>query len=353
MNAVSEGEAPAALTWYDVSEWGVEGRGWDDVERFYDRLPKRAQDMVRGPVWNLSHHSAGMCTEFITDAPAIHARWVLWSEQLAMWHMPATGVSGLDLYAWEEESAQWFWLGVGGPDTAPTVESQLISGLAGRRCRYRLYLPLYNGVESVEIGLPAGSSFEPVLPRKEKPMVFYGTSIVQGGCASRPGMHHVAILGRRFGCPVINLGFSGNGMMEPELAQLLAELEPSVYVIDCLPNMSAELVAERAGRFVQILREAHAATPIVLVEDRSSANARFIESHRRGHAARRQALRRVVDRLEDDGVQGLHYVTGDQLLGLDGEGTVDGSHPSDLGFVRMAEALAPVLKSAVACSQTS
>ena len=137
---------------------------------------------------------------------------------------------------------------------------------------YLLYLPLYNGVSSVEIGLPKCSALAKAPPRPEgyeRPIVVYGTSITQGGCDSRPGMVHTAILGRRLDRPVVNLGFSGNGKMEPELAALLAELDPAAYVIDCLPNMTAEEVGARVEPFVRALRAARPGTPIVLAEDRT------------------------------------------------------------------------------------
>src|ERR1017187_7975974 len=137
------------------------------------------------------------------------------------------------------------------------------------RREYLLYLPLYNGVEEVKIGVPPEAKFESALPRPAglKPIVFYGTSIVQGGCASRPGMAYPAILGRRLDRPQINLGFSGNAWSEPEVAQLLAELDPAAYVLDPLPNMKEEWVVPRLARFVEILRGAHPKTPIVLVEN--------------------------------------------------------------------------------------
>jgi hypothetical protein len=341
MSAHDEGSS--ALVWHDVRDWGVEGRGWDDVERYYDRLPARAKGVVRDAVWNLSRHSAGMCTRFVTDARAIHARWKLWSSRLAMSHMPATGVSGLDLYTWDKNSSSWCWLGVGRPEASAEVQATLVDGLDGSKRLFMLYLPLYNGVDSLEIGLPSGAHFEGVAPRTSKPVVFYGTSIVQGGCASRPGMHHVGILGRRLGCPVINLGFSGNGMMEPEVGRFLSELDPAAFVIDCLPNMQAELVTERTEPLVRTLRDARPTTPIVLVEDRNYGNAPFLASRRQQHAAKRKALRQTMERLVNVGVGGIHYVPGDGLLGEDGEGTVDGSHPTDLGFWRMADVLEPVL----------
>ena len=157
-------------------------------------------------------------------------------------------------------------------------------------------------------------------------------------------MAHTAILGRRLDRPVINLGFSGNGKLEPELAGLLAELDPAAYVLDCLPNMTAEEVEARVEPFVRALRAAHPGTPIVLAEDRTYANARLVASRRERNVSARAALRRSHDRLVGGGIGGLSYLPGDPQLGDDGEATVDGSHPTDLGFVRMADAFEPALR---------
>ncbi len=334
------------LSWYNVREWGVEGKGWEDTERFFDRLPLRAKSIVRSNVWDLSRHSAGMSLQFETDAREIYARWTLWSERLAMPHMSATGVSGLDLYA-QDDNGSWRWVGVGMPETAPQVEAKLVTGLEAEMRKYMIYLPLYNGVDSLEIGIHKNASFNPVPPRAEKPIVFYGTSIVHGASASRPGMCHCAILGRRLNVPIINLGFSGNGRMEIEVASFLAELHPSVYVIDCVPNTQAELIAERTEPLVQLLRSAHSDTPIVLVEDRTLQGSDFIQTRKNTNTQRRAALRNAYERLVSSGTSGLHYVYGEDLLGDDGEGTVDSSHPNDLGFFRMADALQPVLEELV------
>lgn len=329
--------------WYDVRLLGIEGQGWKDTEAPFDRLPARAKSDVRAAVWSLSRHSAGLCVRFVTDAARLNARWTLTSESLAMPHMPATGVSGLDLYV-RTGSGKWRWLAVGRP-TAKTNEVKLVDGLARATHEFLLYLPLYNGVESVEIGLAEWSRLWKAPPRRSRrePIVFYGTSITQGGCASRPGMVHTAILGRRLDVPVINLGFSGDGRLEKDVAQLMAELNPSVYVIDCLPNVDAAAVAERTAPLVSILRRAHPRTPIVLVEDRTYANAFLLTARRERNRSSRAALKKVFDRLEAAGDRNLHYLPGDGLLGDDGEGTVDSSHPTDLGFLRQAKAFEEVL----------
>ncbi len=348
---VGAAEPPPALAWTDVRTLGLEGQGWTDTKAPFDRFPAKAEGVVRDAVWSLSRHSAGLAVRFVTDATEIHARWVLTSANLAMPHMAATGVSGLDLYV-KMDQGQWRWLAVGKPDRQ-TNSCRLASGLPSGRREYLIYLPLYNGVRSVEVGVPAGATLAKAGawgPGPRKPIVFYGTSIVQGGCASRPGMVHSAILGRRINFPHINLGFSGNGRMEPEVADLLAELDPSVYVLDCLPNMGAAEVSQRVEPFVRRLRSAHPRTPIVLVEDRSYADSFLVAAKRQQNESNRAALRKAFAALKQAGVPELYYIKGEDLLGADGEGTVDSSHPTDLGFVRQADAfakvLAPLLKKA-------
>jgi hypothetical protein len=334
------------IQWTDIRALGVEGQGWQDTKATYDRLPARAEARVRAAVWGLSRASAGMHVRFITDGTSIHARWAVTSSNLALPHMAATGVSGLDLYV-KTDKDQWRWLAVGKPDKQ-TNEAALVSNLPRGRREYLLYLPLYNGTRFVEVGVPEGASIAkagPWGPGARKPILFYGTSILQGACASRPGMVHSAILGRRFQFPHINLGFSGNGKMEPELADLLAELDPSIYVLDCLPNMNADEVTERVEPFVKKLRAAHPRTPIMLVEDRTYADSFLVAGKRQRNDSSRAALTAACDRLRKSGVKDLHYLKGADLLGDDGEATVDSSHPNDLGFVRQADAHADVLAS--------
>jgi hypothetical protein len=334
------------MRWITAQELTIEGRGWNDTRSFFDRLPAKAEGRVPSAVWNLSHDSAGMCVRFATDATAIDVRWILTSPELSsMPHMAATGCSGVDLYV-KSSSGQWRWLAVGQP-TAQSNQVELVKGLAPSKREYALYLPLYNGIASLEVGVPGEAAVAPVGlwgPEVPKPIVFYGTSILQGASASRPGMVHSAILGRRFQLPVINLGFSGSGKMEPVMADLLAELDPSVYVLDCLPNMNAGQVAERVEPFVRTLRQAHAHSPIVLVEDRRFPDGFLVARKAKTNDNNHAALRAVFDRLTKSGIKNIYYIPGDSLLGDDGEGTVDSSHPTDLGFLRQADAFARVLK---------
>ncbi|HPA19362.1 MAG TPA: SGNH/GDSL hydrolase family protein [Verrucomicrobiae bacterium] len=338
---------PADVAWHDVTTWGVEGRGWADQERarWFDRFPAKAEGKVPPAVWGLSRDSSGMMARFRTDATAIYARYKLSKANLAMPHMPATGVSGLDLYA-RDERGKWRWVFVTKPDKQ-SMEVAIITDLAPGEREYAAYLPLYNGVDSLEIGVPPGAKFEALAPRDKKPIVFYGTSITHGACASRPGMVHTAILGRRFDRPVINLGFSGNGRMDASVGELMCEIDAAAFVIDCLPNMDAKAVAERAVPLVKQLRAARPDAAIVLVEDRPFTNSWIRPSRQEFHAANHAALKRAFEELKEAGVPRLYYLFGDNLLGDDAEGATDASHPNDLGFMRQADAFEPVLRAAL------
>ena len=339
------------LQWHDARDLAVEGKGWTETKQFYDRWPARAEGTVRKAVWSLGQDSAGLAVRFVTDATAISARWTLRHEQLAMPHMPASGVSGVDLYV--KDKGKWHWLGSGRPDKSPANEKTLVKDMKPGRREYLLYLPLYNGVEELKLGVPQDATLEPAPPRPDglKPMVFYGTSILQGGCASRPGMAYPAILGRRLDRAHINLGFSGNAWGDPEVAQLLAELDPAVYVLDPLPNMKVEWVAPRLERFVTILRAAHPKTPIVLVENVAYPDGDYVGPRSEHYTKANARLRELYQRLVRAGDKRLLYVPAARLLGTDGEGTVDGTHATDLGFMRMADAIEPALRRAVKLRQ--
>ncbi|MGN6484435.1 MAG: SGNH/GDSL hydrolase family protein [Thermomicrobiales bacterium] len=333
------------LDWHDLGT--PHGKGFTDTLRPYDRLPARAEAMVPEAVWDLSRMASGLFTRFRTDAATIAVRTTLGLADLGMTHMPPTAVSGVDLYADTPDGVSR-WVAVSHPATFPVVEALLLDGIDTGERDYTIWFPLFNRVESAEIGLTPGASFT-LLPEDETPpVVYYGTSIIHGASASRPGMTVTAQLSRRLGRRVLGLGFSGNGKMEVELAELIAEIPAAVYVIDCLPNMDAELVEERALPFLEALRAKRPETPILLVEDRTLENAWVYEVEREKHAARREALRAAFEALRERGDTRITLVPADGLLGTDGDATVDRSHPTDLGFHRQADVLEPVLRKILA-----
>ena len=335
------------IFWYDVSLLPMEGRAYEDRHHAYDRLPARAKEVVEPGVWSLSEDSAGMVVRFVTNANTFKARWSLRGSQLSMAHMPATGVSGLDLYI--RDGDEFRWAGVGRPSRQNGAEDSFVLFPTNEPREYMLYLPLYNGVESLEIGIEKDEFIAPAPERpsdKRKPIVFYGTSITQGACASRAGATHSAILGRWLDRPIVNLGFSGMGKMFPEFVGLLADIDAACYVIDCGPNMGPDLMQERATDFLTNLRAAKPNTPIVVVESMYPRQAAYHTS-RQDYPYRNAILRKAYEGLANHG-EPWHYIKGDDLYGHDGEGTVDGVHATDLGFMRMAEEFLPVLREALA-----
>jgi hypothetical protein len=250
----------------------------------------------------------------------------------------------VDLYARDEEDGgRWKWVNVSRP-VGTKVKAELIRGLRPGLREYALYLPLYNGVASLQVGVPEGAAFEALKPREALPILFYGTSITHGASASRPGMVHTAILGRWLDWPVINLGFSGNGKMDASVGTFLERQKMAVLVIDCAPNMNAELLAARTVPLVKQVRAAQPELPIVLVEDRRWTNSWVTPEKEAYHDANHAALRAAFEALTAEGVEGLHYIGGDELYGTDAEGAVDASHATDLGFMRQAAIFEPVLR---------
>lgn len=330
----------------------IEGQAWPrEVQNPYDRLPARAEALVRKDVWGLSHQSAGLMVRFMSDAPEIRVRYTINGSQ-AMLHMPATGVSGIDLYA-SGPAGGWYWWGgqysfkdtityrYAGLEPAPSDARQSTNAPSSKR-EYRLYLPLYTTVNYLEIGVPEGSSFQALPVRADKPIVVYGTSIAQGACASRPGMAWTNILGRRLDCPVINLGFSGNGRLEKEVIDLLTEIDARLFVLDCLPNMiatvglSPEEVKARIIASVRALRQ-HSKSPILLVQHAGYTDGEINPVRKKLYTDVNRCMDQAFRQLQSEGIKQV-YLLSKAAINLGNDMMVDGTHPSDLGMQRYADA---------------
>ncbi|GAB4404230.1 MAG: SGNH/GDSL hydrolase family protein [Bryobacter sp.] len=329
--------------WTNARSLTVEGQGFADTKSPWDRLPARAEGVVRPEVWNLSRQPAGILVRFLTDATEIHAKWTLTNKNFASPSNTAVGSSGLDLYV-KTGAHSWHWLGIGRPTKFPENTDRLIGAIPAGLREYAVYLPMHNPVQELSIGVPTGAELKPAPVRREKPIVFYGTSITHGSSASRPGMTHVSMLGRRFDRPVINLGFGGNGRLELEVARFLVELDAAVLVIDCLPNVVAAQVKERTVPLVEFIRAKHPNLPLLLVEDRTYQDAFLVTAKRERNDLSRIEFRQAYAQLLAKGMKNIDYLGGETLLGTDGEGTTDSSHPSDLGFERQANAFEPHLR---------
>ena len=325
----------------------LRGQAWqNELKGTYNRMPDRAEKTIRKAVWDLSKHTAGMSIAFRSDAPQIKIRYQV-SGSFSMPHMPSTGVSGVDMYATDIDGERhWCSARYAFRDTVTYTYNKLSYGQsAAQGFEYELYLPLYNNVKWLEVGVPEGHKLQFIPASQEKPIVLYGTSIAQGACASRPGMAFGNIIGRKLEHPVVNLGFSGNGQMEPEVFDLLAEIDAQLFILDNMPNMGGDRlpkIYERTINGVQKIREKTNA-PILFVEHYTNSHIGTSIEEESGYKKNNLELRKAYRTLKEEGVQNLHFLS-EEELGLTQDCSVEGWHPNDLGMQVYADAYVPKIK---------
>lgn len=306
-------------------------------EEGFNRIENKYQNIVRNPVWSLSKHSSGLSVRFKTDSPFI---WVKWKnkQNRKMSNMNNIGANGLDIYVLNDSI--WQFIDSAIPES--TNNEYLIAKNMDKTMKdFQINLPLYSDVEKLEIGVDSTSE---ILwdNRNENPIVFYGTSITQGASASRPGMAYPTIVSRIVNKETINLGFSGNGKFEIEVAEILCEINAEIYVIDCTPNSPPELIKKNALDFIKKIKECNPNTPILLMESiiREEAYFNNADENTFGGLAfiesQNTELRKIFEEATSMGINNIYYLEGKNLIGVDHDATVDGTHLSDLGMYRIA-----------------
>ena len=337
---------PAGLRWLDPRDGGFEVLGfyWFGREKRYHRFPLKAEKSgIRPAVLELAGATAGGQLRFRTDSCRIVISVRLVSEASST-SMAETGRSGFDLYT-GELGRELFWTAAR-PVSGRKEYSFELFHVARREMReFRMNFPLYNGVEELSVALEEGAALMPPVPLPfKRPVVIYGTSITQGGLASRPGSVFTNRLSRSLQAEFLNFGFSGNGQNDPEVAELLAEIEdPAMFIIDSEANsISAELVRERVPRFLDILRAKHPRTPLVIVTKVPYGPRYACEI-----PVLKEEFRAIFRARKKAGDENIHFVDGSDFWQGPSytENTVDGAHPTDMGFTLMAEKLEPVLRS--------
>lgn len=340
------------LNWYSPLEepFHIAGFGWLHEERLYRRLPAKPDWKLPEAVDQLANCTAGGQIRFETDATSLSVKVKL-SGAANMYHMPATGQCGFDCYI--GSPGEQLYYGTTVYDHKLTeYEAVIYKDMAQESRIITLNFPLYQGVEEVWIGLDREAQIAPP-PTYENSgkIIVYGTSITQGGCAARPGMAYTNILARRINMEFLNLGFSGNGKGEPELAHILSEIpDPACLILDYEANcVSTELLQITLPEFISIYRDKHPLTPILVISRITHAKDKFQAQMAQDRADRKQIQIRTVEQARELGDANLYFCDGSKLLGEDAhECTVDGSHPTDLGFLRMADGLTPVLQKILA-----
>ena len=403
---ISYGQKVDDLVFYNVKELIKEGKATmigqaehSDDSYFY-RIPKRLNGIVRKEIWDLGQDGAGIAIRFSTDATCIGAKWTL-TKNFGMSHMAATGVKGLDLYVLSKkielgsesestkvetkekkrgettkekikdaiksigndikdlhnkaikamEGKEWKYAGTAFPNGKNSA-SIFIRKMAGGQKEYLLYLPLYDGIEELEIGIePTAKIFAPneILNDFSLPAVFYGTSVTQGGCASRPGMAYPSIIERATGVTTINLGFSGNGRMDKNMADFISGINAKAYIIDCLANCTYETTRDSADYFIAKIAITHPDKHIYMVNNYLYPQQFILPENNSDMKKENQLWFEIYERLRKEGttingrktgpLKNLRFVDVSSSSIIDNEDTVDGTHLTDKGFSNLAKAI--------------
>ena len=340
----------AEIVYTDASTLPIYGQVCGEGIGTYTRLPYSLKETTREPVWYLGQHSAGLYVRFRTNSSAIWCRWTS-TFQSSMNHMAACGTRGLDLYILSDGS--WRFAGTGKPQLQiKETTDVMIEGLDGTMHECMMYLSLYDGVDKLEIGVDEGSTIEASdldSPAAEKPVIVYGTSITQGGCVSRPGMCYTSILSRKLDRQFINLGFSGNGIIDYEIAELMAAYpDPGAFVLDYVGNAKASIINEKGEKFFRILRDAHPDVPIIFLGAKKYPHTAFSATIRATVEENDAAQKALYLKLRKQGEKNIYYSPASDMTGDEScEQTVDKIHFTDNGVANFTKFLLPVFKKAL------
>jgi len=330
-------KAGDGLVWIDGETLPIEGKPFVDADTYFARLPSYAKDGVVRGTWMMGHCTPGMSYVFRTDAQKLRLRWSLTLEHLSMFHMPATGVSGLDLYVLDD-NGKWSFRKCCIPRKQHENEVE-VKVEPGRT--YRLYLPLFNGIAKIGFGIAKGRTLEPVpLAPGKKPIVFYGGSVTQGACVTRPGNLYVNMVGRNLGWPTVCMGFNGQGRMLVFEAELLAKIDAAAYCFLTFGNMDASTGKETCLAFLRRLHELRPDVPIAL------GAFHYLLATGPEYAVERSIAADVVHELKAEDPKSwvnLTVVPIEKLCPSDCDGSVDGGHLNDYGAKFMAEGFVEAL----------
>lgn len=340
-----------SLVYTDAHAFRVINRAYKDTVPLYTRVPDALQHLVRKEAKMNTQCACGIAVRFRTNAKQIGVRYNLKYDFGMSW-MAYTGIKGTDLYVLDEDLNRWNYLSTSRPIKDSIQEKVYGVALEGKMLEYMIYLPLYDGINWLQIGVDSAAVIE--YPQVENPkrtgkVVFYGTSVMQGGCATRPGMTQSSILQRRLGIECVNLGISGEGKLWPGNAQWLAHMDDNIacFVLDPLMNNTKEMVDTLGENFVRIVREAHPNVPIIMCNGQMQPQEKFDTHLRAYNPVRSDIWKGIYLKLKKEGWKNLYWMEENDYNGEMTDGTVDGAHLSDYGFVIYADLVEPYIRKAL------
>ena len=303
----------------------------EEEERRYSfqRLPNKYKNKIRKEVWNLSENNAGINIQIRTNTRNLKIKWSV-KLDFKMNHMTDAGIKGLDIYQYEDR--KWQYLSTGLPHSSKNKHTIKFKNVNNKVLCF--YLPLYDSIVDFNIGVDNKSNLK-FLKNNNKPIVFYGTSITQGGCASRPGMAHTNIISRNTIYPCINLGFSGNGHLEAEIGNILSKIDAKCFIIDCLPNVNISQIRSNTIPLIQSIRGIDKIyhCPIFFLEQ-PLIHDQYIDEDVK---EKNYVLASQIKECNKLGFKDIYLIEQKDCLGSDYEATVDGVHYNDIGFQRFSD----------------
>lgn len=355
--AIAADEPEKPWTYVDAQNLRIINHAFaGETERTYARLPRYVKDSIPEgrELWDRQQCSSGIGVRFATNSTRIGCKYTLYWDT-HMIHMADTGLKGTDLYILEGDSV-WRHVNTNRPyvkkdengNKTKLVESTYVSNLDGKMHEYVIYFPLYDGIEDFSVKVDSGAVItkgSPEVINANRRIVAYGTSILQGGCASRTGMAATNIIGRELNCEVVNLGFSGEGKQDTYVARAMATIpDVDVFLLDPVPNCTEMMCDTLTYNFVKTLRALRPDVPIVMLEGPIYPYARYDSFFGKYLPKKNNAFRRNYERLKAENPNNLYYVTSEGLDGPEDDGTVDGIHLTDLGFLHYANKMIPILR---------
>jgi lysophospholipase L1-like esterase len=332
------------IKWHNAADFTIIGKPIPTSKPF-TRIDGSVYKFNNKTIDRYAGYSTGLAILFETDSPIIKARWTTGGGNSGA-NMAAIGQKGLDLYIMKD--GKWVFAGVGSPDMkkAPFSkhEGTIVTDMTEDAKQCLLYLPLFDCVESLEIGVESGSVIKAIDNPFRHNIIVHGSSITHGASASRPGMTYAARFGRDNGLYTLNLGFSGMCKLQKEYAYYLADIKDvDAFIFDTFSNPQADVINENFDQFVDVVRAAHPDVPMIFLQTERRETRNFNTKREASEAAKQAAAEAVVKRrMKTD--KNIYFLPSDDFLGKEHIATADGTHPTDLGFTYMLDSITPKIK---------
>ena len=334
----------AQTKWHDAADLTIIGKPIPTAKPFA-RIDTAVYKFNDKTIDRYANYSTGLAVMFETDSRSIKAKWTTGGENSGA-NMAAIGQKGLDLYIMRD--GKWVFAGTGSPKMGKAPfnqhEGTIVADMAEGAKQCLLYLPLFDRVDALEIGLDEGASLKPIDNPFRYNIIVHGSSITHGASASRPGMTYPARLGRDNGLYCMNLGFSGMCKLQKEYARYLADIKDvDAFIFDAFSNPLADVIYANFNEFVDIVRAAHPGVPMIFLQTERREVRNFSLKREETEAAKQKAAAEVVTaRMKTD--KHIYFIDSEGFLGDEHIATADGTHPTDLGFTYMLEVISPKIK---------